>query len=380
MDFNFTEEQSALEDTLRRFVAKDYTFEKRGQFIASPDGFSRAAWSTYAELGILALPFPEELGGLNGTALDTLLVTRALASGLTLEPYIGAIILCGHIVKEHASAQHKANIVPALCDGTLMLALAHYEPHSRYCESAVKTSAQWQDGQWKLSGHKAVVLGAASAGKLLVSARTSGQEGDQSGLSVFVVPADAPGLVFRHYDCHDGTRAADIVLENVALNEDALLGAEGQALPAIMQAIALANAALAAEATGIMRALNSATLEYLKTRKQFGVPLGSFQALQHRMADMAIAAEQADSMALLAAIDMQNPDPQIRLRRASGAKAFVGQKARTVGQEAIQMHGGIGVTDELIVGHYFKRLTVINSLFGDADFHLQRYSDMILVA
>ncbi len=378
MDFNFTEEQTALEDTLRRFVAKDYTFEKRRQFIAGPDGFSRAAWNTYAELGILALPFPEELGGLNGTALDTLLVARALATGLTLEPYIGAIILCGHLVNQHASEQHKAGIVPALCDGTLMLALAHYEPQSRYCESAVKTSARWQDGQWKLRGHKAVVLGAASAGKLLVSAQTSGQESDQSGLSVFVVPADAPGLAFRHYECHDGTRAADIVLDDVALNQDALLGPEGQALPAIMQAIALANAALAAEATGIMRALNSATLEYLKTRKQFGVPLGSFQALQHRMADMAIAAEQADSMALLAAIDMQNPDPQIRLRRASGAKAFVGQKARTVGQEAIQMHGGIGVTDELIVGHYFKRLTVINSLFGDADFHLQRYSDMIL--
>lgn len=378
MNFNFAEEQLALEDTLRRFIAKDYSFEKRQQYMASPDGFSRAAWASYAELGLLALPFPEEFDGLDGSPLDIFLTMRMLGTGLTLEPYVSTIILCGDIIKQYASQQHKASLIPALCSGSLMLALAHYEPQSRYCESAISASAQRQGNQWKLQGHKAVVLGAASANQLLVSARTSGQAGDESGISLFLVPANTDGLAFRHYACHDGTHAADVLLNDVMLDEGALLGPEGEAFPAIAQAIALTNVALTAEATGIMQALNAATLEYLKTRKQFGVPLGSFQALQHRLADMAIATEQADSMAMLAAIEMQSADPATRLRRASGAKTFVGQKARHVGQEAIQLHGGIGVTDELIVGHYFKRLTVINSLFGDLDFHLQRYSDTIV--
>ena len=379
MDFSYTEEQLALEDTLRRFVAKDYTFGQRHEFMAGTEGFSRDAWKTYAELGILALPFSDEFDGLNGTALDTLLVMRTLASALTLEPYLGTVVLCGDILSKHATPRQKASLIPAIADGSLMLALAHYEPQSRYSESAVSTRAIRQGNQWQLSGHKAVVLAAASADRLLVSARTDGHDGTDS-LSLFLIAANTPGLSFRHYECHDGTRAADIVFDKVLLDDSALLGQEAQALPAIMQAIALANVALSAEAAGIVRALNAATLDYLKTRKQFGVPLGSFQALQHRMADMAIAAEQADSMALLAAIEMQNPDADIRLQRASGAKAFVGQKARQVGQEAIQLHGGIGVTEELMVGHYFKRLTVINSLFGDVDFHLQRYSDTIRAA
>ena len=380
MNFSFTEEQLALQDTLQRFVAKDYTFEKRQQFMVGPDGFSRDAWNTYAELGILALPFPEEFGGLNGTALDMYLTMRALGTGLTLEPYVGTVILCGDLIKRLANAEQKASVIPQICDGTLMLALAHYEPQSRYRESAIDAHAVRNGDNWTLQGHKAVVLGAASANQLLVSARTSGQAGAEDGISLFLVPADTIGLAFRRYACHDGTRAADIVLNDVVVGAHALLGPEGQAFPAIMQAIALTNVALTAEATGIMQALNTATLDYLKTRKQFGVALSSFQALQHRLADMAIATEQADSMALLAAIEMESADFAACVQRASGAKTFVGQKARLVGQDAIQMHGGIGVTDELIVGHYFKRLTVINSLFGDLDFHLQRYSDMIVPA
>ena len=380
MDFTFTEEQLALEDTLQRFIAKDYTFEKRRAFMESPDRFSRAAWAAYAEFGILALPFPEEYDGLGGTALDTFLVARALGRGLILEPYLGAIVLCGSLVNAFATKEQKSAYIPALSGGSLMLALAHYEPQSRYQETIIATSARRQDRQWLLQGHKSVVLAADSADHLLVTARTRGHDGDPNGISLFLIPHDTAGLNIRSYGCHDGTRAADVVLDNVMLNDNALIGREGEALPAVMQAIALTNVALTAEATGIMRALNAATLDYLKTRKQFGVPLSSFQALQHRLADMAIATEQAESMALLAAIEMQNPDADRRLHRASGAKTFVGQQARLVAQEAIQLHGGIGVTDELIVSHYFKRLTVINSLFGDIDFHLQRYSDMLQAA
>ncbi|PLC50694.1 pimeloyl-CoA dehydrogenase small subunit [Pollutimonas subterranea] len=379
MDFSYTEEQLALEDTLRRFIAKEYSFEQRRGYMRSADGFSRAAWRTYAELGILALPFPDEFGGLNGTALDTMLVMRALGTGLTLEPYLGTVVLCGGILKAHAYPKQQASLIPAIGDGSLMLALAHYEPQSRYDESTVSARAVRKGGQWQLDGHKAVVQGAASAGQFLVSARTNGHDGADA-LSLFLVAATTPGLSFRYYECHDGTRAADIVFDQVLLDDDALLGREAHALPAIMQGIALANVAMSAEAAGIMQALNAATLDYLKTRKQFDVPLASFQALQHRMADMAIAAEQSDSMALLAAIEMQNPDAGVRLQKASGAKAFVTQKARLVGQEAIQMHGGIGVTDELMVGHYFKRLAVISASFGDMDFHLRRYSDIIRAA
>lgn len=380
MNFNLTEEQLGLEDTLQRFLSRDYTFEKRRNLLSTEDGFSRSAWVTYADLGILALPFPEEFGGLDGTAVDTYLVMRTLGKGLILEPYLSTIVLCGGLINNFATRSQKEVLIPSLASGESMLALAHYEPKSRYNESLVETQAVAAGDGWVLNGHKAVVFGAPSADHFLISARHEGDNTSEEGVSLFLVPADTTGLSITGWVNHDGTRAGDVVLQHVKVSSDQLVGEQGKAIPAVSQAVALANCAIVAEATGIMRALIAATLDYLKTRQQFGVPLSTFQALQHRLADMAIAAEQADSMALRAAIEMQNEDLNARVRQASGAKAYVNQQARLVGQDAVQLHGGIGVTDELDVAHYFKRLTTLSLMLGDTSFHLQRYSNMLETA
>jgi alkylation response protein AidB-like acyl-CoA dehydrogenase len=374
MNFNYTEEQLALQDTLRRFIAKDYAFEHRRALAKSADGFDHAAWKTFADFGILALPFPEDFGGLNGTAVDSMLVMEMLGRGLALEPYLSTVVLGGGLIRDAGSTAQKEELLPAIAGGELMLALAHHEAGGRYALDRIATTATASAGGWKLDGAKAVVLGAPAAGKLIVSARGA------KGISLFLVDAKAPGLTLRAYPTQDGARAADIRLSGVQVGADALIGPAGGGLPITERAIDYANAALCAEAVGIMSALNEITLEYLKTRKQFGVPIGKFQALQHRMADMVIATEQARSMATLAAVRADSTDAAERSRAVAAAKAYVMQSARLVGQQAVQLHGGMGVVDELNVGHYFKRLTMIAMTFGDIDFHLGRFSDTLLAA
>ena len=374
MDFNYTEEQLALQDTLRRFIAKDYPVEHRRALAKSADGFDRAAWKTFADFGILALPFDEEFGGLNGNAVDSMLVMEMLGRGLALEPYVPTVVLCGGLIRDAASAAQKEALLPAIAGGELMLALAHFEAGGRYAIDQVATTATAVGGGWQLDGAKAVVLGAPSADQLIVSAR------DGTGISLFLVDAKTPGVSLRSYPTQDGARAADVKLTKVQVGADALIGPVGGALAIVERAVDYANAALCAEAVGIMSALNEVTLEYLKTRKQFGVPIGKFQALQHRMADMVIATEQARSMATLAAVRVDSADAAERSRAVAAAKAYVTQSARLVGQQAVQLHGGMGVVDELNVGHYFKRLTMIGLSFGDADYHLGRFSDTLLAA
>lgn len=380
MDFNLTEEQTAIQDSLKRYLAKDYGFEHRRALTQTELGHSAEAWATYAELGLLALPFPESAGGLGGNAVDTMLVCETLGASLALEPFIPSVVLSGSLIHELGSPAQRDTLLGAITQGTLQVALAHGEPGARYANNHVTTAAKSDGAGWALSGHKAVVLGAPSSNKLLVSARTSGGAFDTNGVSLFVVDAKAPGLSIRAYATQDNQRAGEVLLKDVKVGADALVGAVNQALPAIEHAIDRGIAALCAEAVGVMSALNAATLEYLKTRKQFGQPIGKFQVLQHRMADMAIATEQARSMALLAAVKVDDKDVAERRRNVSAAKAYIGQSARTVGQGAVQMHGGMGVTDELIVSHFFKRLTVINATLGDADHHLGKFSDSLLVA
>ena len=374
MDFNYTEEQLALQDTLRRFYARDYPFEHRRALAKSADGFDRSAWKAFADFGILALPFDEEFGGLNGKAVDAMLVMEMLGRGLALEPYVPTVVLCGGLIRDAGSAAQKAELLPAIAGGELMLALAHYEAGARYQLDQVATTATASGAGWQLDGAKAVVLGAPSADRLIVSAR------DGKGISLFLVDAKAPGVSLRAYPTQDGARAADIKLSGVQVGAAALIGTPGGGLAVIERAIDYANAALCAEAVGIMSALNEVTLEYLKTRKQFGVPIGKFQALQHRMADMVIATEQARSMATLAAVRVDSADAAERSRAVAAARAYIGAQARLVGQQAVQLHGGMGVVDELNVGHYFKRLTMIGLSFGDADYHLGRFSDTLLAA
>jgi alkylation response protein AidB-like acyl-CoA dehydrogenase len=377
MDFNYSNEQIALQETLQRFISRDYGFDRRRELARSALGFSAEAWTQYAELGLLSLPFPEEFGGLGGNAVDIMLVMELVGRGLLLEPYLSTIVLGGGIIRDAAGAPLKAKMLPRIGAGELKLALACYEGSGRYDLSHVACAAVPSGGGWRLSGEKTVVIDASAADYFLVSARSGGNTGERHGISLFLIGRDTPGLSLFPYPTQSGGRAADLRLRDVFIDANALIGTPQHGLASIERAVDKGAAALCAEAVGIIAALNEATLNYLKTRKQFGVPIGKFQALQHRMADMFIAAEQARSMAVNAAVYADSEDAAVRRRAVSGAKAYVGQAARLVGQQAVQMHGAMGVVDDLIVSHYFKRLTMIDLSLGDADFHLARFSGML---
>ncbi len=376
MDFDTTDLQRQLRDTLQRYVAKEYAFDPRRRLAQSEAGHSREHWQAFADLGLLALTLPEAYGGLGGDAIDTMVAMEALAPALVIEPYVATAVICGGLIDDAGSDAQKAALLPAVAAGELVLAFAHFEAGSRWERSHVATRARAEAAGFVLDGAKTVVHAGAEADRLLVSARSAGAVGDASGISLFVVDRAAPGVAVRGYPTQDGSRAAEIALTGVRVGVDALVGEAGGALPAIERAIDRGIAALCGEAVGLMAALNAATLEYLKTREQFGGPIGRFQALQHRMVDMFIAAEEARSMAILAGVGVRAADPAERRRAVSMAKARIGQCARLVGQQAVQLHGGMGVTDDLVVSHWFKRLTAIDLMFGDADHHLARFSDL----
>jgi len=378
MDFTYSNEQVALQETLQRFISRDYEFERRRELARSELGFSAEAWAQYAELGLLSLPFPEEFGGLGGNAVDVMLVMEQIGRGLLLEPFLSSVVMCGGLIRDAASDSLKANLLPRIGAGELKLALACYEPAGRYDLSRVACTAARSGGGWRLSGQKIVVLDAPSADCFLVSARVGGGADNVQGVSLFLIERGTAGLSLQSYSTQSGGRAADLRLDDVACGADALIGAPGSGVTIVERAVDKGVAALCAEAVGIIAALNEATLNYLKTRKQFGVPIGKFQALQHRMADMFIAAEQSRSMAVNAAAYADSEDAALRRRAVSGAKAYIGRAARLVGQEAVQMHGAMGVVDDVIVSHYFKRLTMIDMSLGDVDHHLARFSDLLV--
>jgi alkylation response protein AidB-like acyl-CoA dehydrogenase len=385
VDFNYSDEQIALQETLQRFISRDYGFQRRRELARSELGFSAEAWAQYAELGLLSLPFPESFGGLGGNAVDIMLVMEQIGRGLLLEPFLSTIVMCGGLIRDAGSDSLKANLLPRIGTGELKLALACYEAAGRYDLSRIECRAAREGRGWRLSGRKIVVLDAASADYFLVSARSGGEgrnaEGesaDRRDISLFLVERGTAGLSLYSYPTQSGGRAADLRLDHVVLPPDALIGGLGEGLGIVERAVDRGVAALCAEAVGIIEALNEATLNYLKTRKQFGVAIGRFQALQHRMADMFIAAEQSRSMAVNAAVHADSEDAAARRRAVSGAKAYISRAARLVGQEAVQMHGAVGVVDDVIVSHYFKRLTMIDMSLGDADHHLARFSDMLV--
>ncbi|MFZ0009914.1 MAG: acyl-CoA dehydrogenase [Steroidobacteraceae bacterium] len=375
MDFRYTEEQLALQETLRRFIARDYDFERRRALTRSASGFSADAWAQYAELGLLALPLPEDYGGLGGNGVDVMVVMEQVGRGLLLEPYLSTVVLCGGIIAACGSRDLKQQLLPAIAAGKLQTALAAYEAAGRYELSHFATSAVQDKDGWRLTGRKSVVLDAPSADFFLVSARPPGGSADLEGLALFLVPRETAGLTLHPYATQCGGRAADLQLRDVHVEAAAVIASGAEALDLLERGVDAAAAALCAEAAGIVSALNEATLGYLKSRKQFGVPIGVFQALQHRMADMYIAEEQIRSMAIIAATHAEDEDALARRRAISGAKAYIGQAARFVGQQAVQLHGAMGMVDDLIVSHYFKRLTMIDMTLGDTDFHLARFSD-----
>lgn len=372
MDFDLTDEQRLLKDSVERMVAERYGFEQRRAYLALPGGRDPALWAQCAELGLLGLPFAEEYGGFGGGAVETMLVMEAFGRGLVLEPYLSSVILGGGLVAAAGDAAQKQAILPALAEGRMQLAFAHLERQSRYNLADIATTARADGAGFVLDGAKSVVLGGDTADRLIVSARIGGARCDADGIGLFLVAADAPGLTRRGYATQDGLRAAEITLAGTPA---AALGAPGSALGVMERIVDRAIAALCAEAVGVMAAMHETTLEYLKTRKQFGRAIGEFQALQHRAVDMLVALEQARSMALFATVMAENEDAAERGRAIAAAKAQIGRSGRHIGQEAIQLHGGIGMTMEYKVGHYFKRMTMIDQCFGDADTQLARLAD-----
>jgi alkylation response protein AidB-like acyl-CoA dehydrogenase len=377
MDFNFKEEQRQLADALKRWIARDYTFDARRAIVGSPAGVSDAAWATLAELGLTALPLPEAHGGFDGDAVDMFVVMQELGRALVVEPYFATMLGAEFLRRGGAHG----DLLDRVSGGDLKLACALGERQSRHDLRDIATRAVQEADGWRLNGEKKVVLHGAQAGVLIVSARTAGGQRDEAGITLFAVAADAPGVVTRDVRTLDGQRAADVLLRDVRVDAAAVIGRAGAGWDILEAATYYGAGLLCAEALGAMDALFAATLEYLKTRQQFGVPIGKFQALQHRMADMYVHLEQARSMALLAAVrlagearDVDNGAAAAERRRAvAAAKYRVGQAARFIGQQAVQLHGGMGVTDELPASHYFKRLSTIELTLGDCDHHLARF-------
>jgi pimeloyl-CoA dehydrogenase small subunit len=368
MDFDLSEDQRLLKDSVDRLVLDQYQFEQRKKYMAEPAGYSAAMWNQIAELGLLGLPFEETLGGFGGGAVETGIVMDAFGRGLVVEPYFATVILGGGLLRRAAPASVLGALAPKVAAGKLKLAFAHVERQSRYNLADVTTTARKDGSGYVLDGSKSVVIHGDSADKIFVTARLSGERRARAGVGLFLVEAASPGVVRQGYPTQDGQRAAEVTLTGVRVGADDLMN--DNALPLIEHVIDEAIAALCAEAVGAMQAMQDLTLEYLKTRKQFGRAIGSFQVLQHRSVDMLVAVEQARSMAMFAAVMAGEENPLERRKAISAAKVQIGRSGRHVGQEAIQLHGGIGMTYEYAVGHYFKRVTMIDQLYGDADTHL----------
>jgi len=365
MNFDYNEEQQLLADSVRRFLAKDYGFEARKKIVASKEGWSDKVWATMAEMGLTGLPFSTEHGGFGGGAVDLMGVMEAAGDALLVEPYL-ATLMGGRLVARAGSDAQKKAILPAVVGGKLKLAFAHAEKGARYNLAKVSAKAKKAGAGWEITGDKVVVLGAPAADKIVVSANTD------KGLSLFIV--DGKAAKVKPYVTLDEQRAGDVSLSNTKAE---LLGAEGKALPVIEEVIDFATALICAEAVGAMKFACDTTLEYLKTRKQFGVPIGTFQALQHRMVDMVVAYEQARSMACLACSKSDtHADAKDRARAISAAKIKIADNCRHISQESIQLHGGMGMTEELKVSHTFRRLTMIAQQFGDAEHHLARFASL----
>jgi alkylation response protein AidB-like acyl-CoA dehydrogenase len=379
MDFSYSDIQTMLRETLSRYLTDAYTFDARQKSVRSANGWSPAVWQAFAqELGILGATFSEEQGGLGGGAVETMVIMEELGQRIVVEPYLSTIVIAGGLLKRCATPAADA-VIGKIISGEARIAFAYAEKEGRYELAHVKTQARAQGDGYEISGHKAVVYGAPWATHLIVTARTSGGHKDKQGLALFLIDRNAKGIVTRDYPTVDGGRASEIFFENVSVPASAMLGGGVDVWPWLEAVADEATAALCAEAVGVLKQLHAQTLDYARQRKQFGKAIADFQVLQHRMVDMFMEVEQAQSMCLMATLKLGAPAKE-RALAVSAAKARIGKALRFVGQSAIQIHGGMGMTDELAVGHYFKRATMIESQFGSVDHHLQRYEDLSLAA
>lgn len=377
MDFSFTEEQSMLRDTVASYLADTYSFDQRRAALKAEPGWQPKVWKAFAEeLGILGAPFAEDLGGLGGGPIENMVVMEELGKALVVEPYLGTVVIGGGFMK-HSGYAGAGDLIGKIIAGDAIVAFAYAEPQGRYSLQDLKTTAKKDGAGYVLNGHKAVVIGAPYATHLIVTARTGGGQRDAQGVSVFLVPKTAKGVTTRDYPTVDGFRASEVTFENVSLGADALIGQDGGGLPLVEKVVDEAVTATCAEAVGVLRKLHEGTLEYTKQRKQFGQPISAFQVLQHRMVDMFIQVEQSISMTYMATIKLGDTDVE-RAKGAAAAKVQIGKACKFVGQNAIQLHGGMGMTDEMAIGHYFKRATMIESAFGSTDHFLARYEGLSL--
>ena len=375
MDFSFTSEQDMLRDTVAKLIAQQYDFDTRRKIAKSDAGWRPEMWAQFAELGLLGAAFSEAEGGFGNGPIEAMIVMEEFGKGLVIEPYLQTVVIGGNFLRHGGTDAQKEELIPSLIGGETIFAFAYSEPKSRFDLNDVSTTAKKDGAGYVLNGHKAVVLGAPFATHLIVTARTSGGQRDAGGVSVFIVPKGAKGVTTRDYPTVDGLRASEVYLENVAVGADALVGQADNGLALTEKVVDNAIAALCAEAVGCFKVLNEATISYAKQRKQFGQPIANFQVLQHRMVDMFMAAEQAASMTFMVTLKLDEAD-KARKMAASAAKVQIGKAGKLISQDAVQIHGGMGMTDELNVGHFFKRVTMIESQFGNTDWHLRRYTEL----
>ncbi|MBV1872103.1 MAG: acyl-CoA dehydrogenase family protein [Gammaproteobacteria bacterium] len=373
MDFSYSDEQKLIKEQIEKFVQNDYSFETRNKILATDEGFDRAVWKQFAELGWLGVSFSEEDGGFGGGAIETSVVMEAFGGGMVVEPYLSTVVLSGNALALAGSSEQKAELLSGIIGGELLMSVAYAEAKSGYNLANVGTAAKKSGDAYTVSGEKVVVLGGESANKLIVSARTSGGNSDEDGISLFVVDAKAAGVEVRGYKTMDGARAANISFSDVPAE---LLGEEGKGLAVLENVIDLGTVASCAQALGEMAVSFQRTLEYVKVREQFGTAIGSFQVIQHRLVDMFTHVESSRSMLIMSSMKVSSEDAVDRKKAVSGAKVYIGDAARAVGQDAVQLHGGIGMTEELDIGHYFRRLTLFCSIFGSTSHHLKRYADL----
>jgi alkylation response protein AidB-like acyl-CoA dehydrogenase len=375
MDFTFNEEQSLIQDQVDQFIQKEYDWETRQSLSNSDLGFGQENWQKFAELGWLGISVSEDSGGFGGSAIESMLIMEAFGKGLVVEPFLETMIMSGGIIDGHGSVEQKSVLLEPAIAGDMQLALAYAEPQSRFNLSDVVTEAKADGENFILNGYKSVVMNGPSANKIIISARTSGSQLDENGITLFVIDSEASGLNKTNYKTVDGRRASDLTIENVSVSQDDIVGELDLGYKILDSAIDKAILAISAEAVGAMEVLYKATVEYTKTREQFGTAIGKFQVLQHRMVDMFMEYEQCKSLLYMAT--MKHEEGAVDSKKAiSGLKYQVGKAGKFIGQQAVQLHGGMGVTDELNVGHYFKRLTTVGTIFGNTDYHLKKYTSL----
>ena len=372
MDHVYNDEQRMLRDAVERLIAERYTFADRKAIVASSEGYNPALWQEFADMGLLGIPFQTRHGGAGGGPIETLIVMQAFGRGIVVEPYLSTVVLSGSLLRHGGSATQQDAMIPGIVQGKAQYAFAFAEPQGRYNAANIRTTAKKDGNGYRLDGFKCVVYGAPTADGLFVTARTAGAQTDTDGLTVFYVDVKTAGLTRRDYPTIDGMRASEVSLDNVQVSSDAVIGEPDRALPLIERVLDEGTAAICAEAAGAMSVVNAKTLDYTSQRKAFGQHVSEFQVIQHRLVDMRVACEYASAMALMAALKL-NASAGERARAVSAAKAMIGKDSRFVAQNGIQLHGAIAMTDELDIGHYFKRLTAIGTLFGNSDHHARRF-------